>query len=32
MKKFVTFVLVAVTALSMTCTAFAAPSPENSDM
>lgn len=32
MKKFVTFVLVAVTALSMTCTAFAAPSPENSDI
>ena len=32
MKKFVTFVLVAVTALSMTCTAFASPSPENSDI
>lgn len=32
MKKFVTFVLAAVTALSMTCTAFAAPSPENSDI
>lgn len=27
MKKLVTFVLAAVTALSMTCTAFAAPSP-----